>query len=463
MSIQMEDTIAAIATPVGEGGIGVIRLSGCSAVAIAARLFRAANGKELTDFASHQVIFGHVVEPQTGDIVDEIICLLMRAPRSYTKEDVVELQCHGGMVVLRRILALVLENGARAAEPGEFTKRAFLNGRIDLEQAQAVMDIISAKTEASLKMASGHLSGLFSQRIEQLRKPLVAMIAHYEVLLDFPEEGVEELDETAILEQLREIESEIVLLLKTAHTGRILREGLQVAIAGKPNVGKSSLLNALLQTERAIVTDIAGTTRDSIEESANIGGALLRLVDTAGIHDTDDAIEKMGVERSHHYMQQADLQLLVFDGSRPLEEDDFAILKKALGRPFFILVNKADLPQKADLKVLSSLAGTAPLFLISAHTRDGFSQLEKAIAQYVFEENATKDAGAFVNSERQIAALKAARRHINDARNTIEEELGEDFAVIDLRSAWQQLGDILGDTANEAIIDEMFSRFCIGK
>ena len=319
------DTISAIATAQGEGGIGIIRLSGEQAIAVAERMFRPASGKALSDYASHRAVYGRIVD-EAGQVIDEAMVLIMKAPHSYTKEDVVELQCHGGVMPLRKTLALTYQHGARPAEGGEFTKRAFLNGRLDLSQAQAVMDIITAKTDRSLKMATGHLTGAFSAKIKSFRQEILGQIAHLEAAIDFPEDEVDDVVTESVAEKVVEVRNNIAKLIKTAGTGRILRDGLMTAIVGKPNVGKSSLLNALLQEERAIVTDIPGTTRDSIEEYANVGGVPLRIIDTAGIRATEDVVEKIGVEKARQMVSEAALVLALFDGSRPLDSEDEEIL-----------------------------------------------------------------------------------------------------------------------------------------
>ncbi len=463
VKLNKEDTIAAIATPFGAGSIGVIRLSGEKAIEIVEKIFVSPKHTPLGDFPSHRVIYGHIVDKDKAEIIDEVICLVMRAPRSYTREDVVEIQCHGGMMPLRRILALVLAQGARLAEAGEFTKRAFLNGRLDLAQAQAVMDIIEAKSESSLRMASGHLMGKFSQQINSIREPLLEMIAHYEATIDFPEEEVDPVDNLAVSETLYDLQADIDEMLRTAHTGRILKDGLMTAIIGKPNVGKSSLLNFFLQEERAIVTDIPGTTRDSLEEYANIEGIPFRFIDTAGIRETEDKVEKIGVEKAHTYLEQADIILVVLDSSRPLDENDeriFAMLKE---KDCYVLVNKSDLPAQWDIDVLPEGINRKRVFLISTRRGSGLENVIEAIKEDVYSGNAQREEAIFVNNVRQVEALKKAKQHLDDALRALDDEVPEDLVVIDLRSAWETLGDILGDSVNEEVIDEIFSRFCIGK
>ena len=455
------DTISAIATAQGEGGIGIIRLSGDKAVEVAAKMFRPASGKALTEYESHRAIYGRIVDAE-GRTVDEAMVLLMKAPHSYTKEDVVELQCHGGVMPLRKALALTYDYGARPAEGGEFTKRAFLNGRLDLSQAQAVMDIITAKTDRSLKMAAGHLTGQFSEQIKKWRQDILGQIAHLEAAIDFPEDEVDDVVTENVSEKVIEIRNYIQKLIKTAGTGRILREGLMTAIVGKPNVGKSSLLNALLQEERAIVTDIPGTTRDSIEEYANVGGVPLRIIDTAGIRATEDVVEKIGVEKSRQMISQAALVLALFDGSRALDHEDEEILSLLNGQEAIVLLNKSDLKAVVTAADLSAKA-QLPVIEISTKDYSGMEQLTEAIKAKVYGGEVMADEGSFVSDERQANLLRMADRHLAAALTTIEAGLGLDFISIDLRSAWETLGEITGDTVGEDIIDEIFSKFCIGK
>ncbi|SDP46476.1 tRNA uridine-5-carboxymethylaminomethyl(34) synthesis GTPase MnmE [Selenomonas ruminantium] len=455
------DTISAIATAQGEGGIGIIRVSGDKAVEVAAKMFRPASGKALTEYESHRAIYGRIVDAE-GRTVDEAMVLLMKAPHSYTKEDVVELQCHGGVMPLRKALALTYDYGARPAEGGEFTKRAFLNGRLDLSQAQAVMDIITAKTDRSLKMAAGHLTGQFSEQIKKWRQDILGQIAHLEAAIDFPEDEVDDVVTENVSEKVVEIRNYIQKLIKTAGTGRILREGLMTAIVGKPNVGKSSLLNALLQEERAIVTDIPGTTRDSIEEYANVGGVPLRIIDTAGIRATEDVVEKIGVEKSRQMISQAALVLALFDGSRALDHEDEEILSLLNGQEAIVLLNKSDLKAVVTAADLSAKA-QLPVIEISTKDYSGMEQLTEAIKAKVYGGEVMADEGSFVSDERQANLLRTADRHLAAALTTIEAGLGLDFISIDLRSAWETLGEITGDTVGEDIIDEIFSKFCIGK
>lgn len=459
--MQQGDTICAVATAKGEGGIGIIRISGNNAQLVAAKVFRAASGKDLAEYKSYQAVYGHIVASD-GKIVDEAIALIMRGPHSYTCEDVVELQCHGGMMPLRKTLQLTYEAGARPAERGEFTKRAFLNGRLDLTQAQAVMDVISAKTEKSLAMAEGHLNGQLSQLINDLRHNILGMIAHLEAAIDFPEDEVDEVVIDDVEKNIVAVRSQLRKLLQTVHTGRILRDGLMTAIIGKPNVGKSSLLNAMLREKRAIVTDIPGTTRDSIEEYVNIGGMPLRIIDTAGIRTTDDVVEKIGVDKSKYYIEKADLILALFDGSKPLGTEDEAIIALLKEHEALILLNKADLELQVSKEELEQKTAL-PVITLSTVTEHGLDELTKAITAKAYLGSNDGEEGSFVNDERQADILRKTDSHLKAALETIGSDMGLDFISIDLRSAWEKLGELTGDTVGEDIIDEIFAKFCIGK
>lgn len=456
-----EDTIAAIATAPGAGGIGIIRISGKKALEIADKVFSSPSGKKIPDMPTYTAAFGQLKD-KDGNFIDEAIALIMRGPKSYTCEDVAELQCHGGQLPLRQALRAVFEAGARPAEPGEFTKRAFLNGRIDLSQAQSVMDVINAKTELALRQAAGHLTGSFSGEIQGYRQEILSCIAHLEALIDFPEEGVEEIETEKIRQQIESLRKKFSRLLATAGTGRILREGLMTAIVGKPNVGKSSLLNALLQEERAIVTDIPGTTRDAIEEYADLEGIPLRIIDTAGIRETADTVEQLGVEKSKAYMEKAQLVLALFDSSRPLEEEDEKILSLLQGRQAIVLLTKQDLPEKLASRELQARLPEAPILPLSLKgEKKGLEQLKKAVHAFVFQNEEAP--ATFLRDEEEAEKLRRADRHLAEALTTINAGLGLDFLSIDLRSAWEALGELTGEAIGDDIVDEVFKRFCIGK
>lgn len=458
-----EETISAIATAVGEGGIGIIRMSGQEAIAIADKLFCGFNGRRADDIASHSAAYGRIVDPVTKATIDEVLLILMRSPRSYTREDVAEIHCHGGPVPLRRILELTFQSGARPAEPGEFTKRAFLNGRLDLAQAEAVIDIIRAKTDASLKMAVNHLSGQLSAVVGQMRDDVLAMIAQLEAAIDFPEEDIEELAAEEVDKRITEALAKLNDLLATAQTGRILRDGLQTVIIGKPNVGKSSLLNALLREKRAIVTDIPGTTRDVIEEYVNIRGIPLRIVDTAGIRETTDLVEQIGVQRAKEFLQKADLVLLLLDASLPLSREDRQIIDLLADQPVLVLVNKSDLPVRLDLQELAELLPEQQMLRISVEQGSGLQELEQAITDRVYRGEVSASEGALVANARHVHLLEQTVGRLQAASQTIADAMPPDCIVIDLRAAWEILGEITGQTVGEDLLDQIFSRFCIGK
>lgn len=458
-----DDTISAIATAIGEGGIGIVRISGRKAVTIANKLFISKTGMQTTNIVSHQVVYGEIVDPASGETVDEVLLIIMRAPHSYTREDVVEIHCHGGPVPLKRILDLTLILGSRLAEPGEFTKRAFLNGRLDLAQAEAVIDIIRAKTDASLKTAVGNLSGHLSTEIKHLRYNILSMIAQLEAAIDFPEEDIEEAAAADVAQLIVKAKADIDKLLATAQTGRILREGLATVIIGKPNVGKSSLLNALLREKRAIVTDIPGTTRDIIEEYVNIRGIPLKIIDTAGIRETADVVERIGVEKAKELINQADLILLLLDASEPLAPEDRAILELLSGQQAIILVNKSDLPSLLDFAEIEQHIGSRMVVKMSVTQGDGLAELEEKIANLVYGGHVSQGEAAFVNNVRHADALRHTNQRLAEALLTIEDGMPPDCVVVDLRAAWEKLGGITGDTVGEDIIDQIFTQFCIGK
>ncbi len=466
----MEETISAIATAPGEGGIGIIRISGENAISIANNIFRPFAAKSLNEYGFRTAVYGQGLDEQDR-IIDEAICIVMNAPNSYTCEDVVEIQCHGGSVVMREILALTYRMGARAAEPGEFTKRAFLNGRLDLSQAQAVMDVINAKTKASLEMAMTHLSGGFSNKIKGFRNDILAIIAHLEASIDFPEDDIEGMDFEDTRERISLLQDKLNKMLESANTGIILRDGLKTAIIGKPNAGKSSIMNLLLGQERAIVTDVPGTTRDSIEEYVNIGGIPLRLIDTAGIRDTDDIVEKIGVEKAYSYANDAELVLAVFDSNEAMTSEDEEIIQlmdKCPGN-IIVIMNKMDLSADVNSDIISEkikgckggkIRGIVPM---SAKSGEGQEQLEQLLKDIVYGGNTKIMESQALCDARQGEILRQSASLLGDALNTIDMGMSEDFIVIDLRSAWEKLGEITGETIEDDIVDQIFSNFCIGK
>ena len=451
--LKQNETISAIATATGEAGIGIVRLSGVDSIDIADKIFLAANHKKLCDVDDRKIIFGHV-KNLDGEIIDEAVVLVMRAPKSYTKENVVEIQCHGGVEVLREILNATFTAGARPAERGEFTKRAFLNGRIDLSQAQAVLDVIQAKTSAALNIAQNRLSGKTSKKIRAGRQKILNVLAHIDALIDFPEDDI---DDVTLNEIDNDIAAQIDTLndfLKNYRQGKILREGLSTAIIGKPNVGKSSLLNYLTDSDRAIVTEIPGTTRDSIEEFINVGGVPLKIIDTAGIRNSGDAVEKIGIDRARDLAKSAELVLALFDGSRPLDDEDAEIFNLLKPDSSIVLLTKADLPQ-VDFDI-----DAEKIIHISTKTGTGIDKLLAAVSEKVgtidFESN-------FVRDEREADILRRAVKNLESARETIKLNVGIDFVSIDLRAALELFGEITGESVTEDVINEIFSKFCIGK
>jgi tRNA modification GTPase len=461
--VFQEETISAVATAAGEGGIGIIRISGKMAIDVSDKIFCGIKGKRAVNIESQHVAYGYIVDPISKEHVDEVLLLIMRGPRSYTREDVVEIHCHGGSVPLKKILELTLNYGARLAEPGEFTKRAFLNGRLDLSQAEAVIDIIKAKTDASLRMALGHLAGTLSDKIRGMRHTILGMIANLEATIDFPEEDIEELAAQDVKEAVIVLLAEMNELLATKETGRILRDGLETVIIGKPNVGKSSLLNALLKENRAIVTDIPGTTRDIIEEFVNIRGVPLKIVDTAGIRDTADIVEKLGVDKTREFIVSADLILLLLDASVPLSVEDREVLQLLTGKEAIVLVNKSDLPTQLEMNEVYAYVSDKKVLNISVALGTGLSELEQVIVDMVYSGKVEQKEGAFINNLRQANLLEQAKKYLDVVLLTIEESMPPDCIVVDLRDAWEKLGEITGDTVGEDIIHEIFSQFCIGK
>ncbi len=453
LSYSLDDTIAAIATPVGSGGIGIVRLSGPEARSILERVFRPTR-----PLLPLQLTYGHIVDPQGTQVVDEVLAAYMPAPRTYTRQDVVEIDCHGGPVPLRRVLDLCLAHGARPAGPGEFTLRAFLNGRIDLAQAEAVADVVAAKTEAGLRMAVTQLDGKLSDRLQAIRTRLLDALAWIEASIDFEQDEVPAYEIDADLEAAQEA---LVQLLCGAERGVVYREGIRTAIVGQPNVGKSSLLNALLRADRAIVTPLPGTTRDTLEETLNLHGIPLVLVDTAGIRaDTRDMAEDMGVARSRAALGQADLALLVVDANRPVDEGDREIATTIVDKPAIVVLNKTDLPVCADV---DGLLPGAPTVDVSALTGVGMADLEGAIEELVFGGRVVAAEVALVGSSRHRDLLRRAQAGVEAAIEARTNGLPLDLSSIGLREAVQALGEITGESVSETLLETIFSRFCIGK
>ncbi|WP_411678703.1 tRNA uridine-5-carboxymethylaminomethyl(34) synthesis GTPase MnmE [Clostridium thailandense] len=455
------DTIAAIATVLGEGGISIIRVSGEKSLDIVSSIFKGKKETGLNGIKTYTMRYGFIIEKETGDVLDEVIVTYMKAPRSFTAEDTVEINCHGGVISTQKVLEEVIKNGARIAEPGEFTKRAFLNGRIDLSQAEAVIDIIRAKTELSMKSAVQQSSGRVSKEINNIRGNLLEIIAHIEATVDYPEDDLEEMTSERVTVELGGILDKIKEILSTADEGKIIREGLNTVIVGKPNVGKSSLLNSLLMEKRAIVTDVPGTTRDVIEEYINIDGVPVKIIDTAGIRDTEDVVEKIGVEKSKEKINEADLIILMLDLSRELDEEDHEIIEYIEGKKYIILLNKSDLDGKINKESLNKLN---PRYIIetSSKTGQGIDELKDCIKDLFFKGEVTS-MDILITNTRHKEALIRAKENCIQALDALENTLAIDLASIDIRNAWSNLGEITGDTLGEDIIDKIFSEFCLGK
>ena len=454
------DTIAAIATSIGEGGISIIRVSGDKSIDIVDSIFVGKNNRKLSDFKSYTMRYGHIID-KNGSRLDEVIISYMKGPKSFTAEDTIEVNCHGGVVGTNRILQEIIRAGARMAEPGEFTKRAFLNGRIDLSQAEAVMDIIRAKTDLSMKSALLQSEGSISREIKTIRNKLLSVIAHIEVTVDYPEEDIEEVTTKEVSEDVCKIMSEIDMLLSTADEGKILREGLSTVIVGKPNVGKSSLLNALVKEKRAIVTDVPGTTRDAIEEYISIQGIPVKIVDTAGIRETNDIVEKIGVEKSKEKINEADLVILILDSSNKLSIEDKEIIEYIKEKKCIVLLNKSDLGVKIEKSELKSLKSKY-ITNISVKTGEGLNFVKEHIKDLFFN-GEIKTEGVFVTNNRHKQSLIRAKENLEAALNALENTLAIDLASIDIRNAWMNLGEITGDALDEDIIHKIFSEFCLGK
>jgi tRNA modification GTPase len=462
---EMEyDTIAAISTPMGEGAIAIVRLSGDEAIPIADKLFKSIGGKKLSDAATHTIHYGHLLDPKSGQVVEEVMVSVMRGPKTFTKEDVVEINCHGGIVSVNRVLQQVLTSGARLAEPGEFTKRAFLNGRIDLSQAEAVMDLIRAKTDRAMNLALGQMEGRLSNLIRRLRQEILEILAHVEVNIDYPEyDDVEEMTHKMLMEKAQFVREEVIKLLRTSEQGKILREGLSTAIVGRPNVGKSSLLNSLVHENKAIVTDIPGTTRDVIEEYVNVRGVPLRLLDTAGIRETEDIVERIGVERSRQVLQDADLILLVLNHSEKLTMEDKNLFEVVKGMDVIVIVNKTDLPRQIDMDQVNRLAAGHKIVTTSLLEDRGVDELEEAIASLFFAGSIDSGDLTYVSNSRHIALLNQSLNTIEEAIDGVEMGTPIDIVQIDLTRTWELLGEIIGESVHESLIDQLFSQFCLGK
>ena len=459
--VNLFDTIAAVSTPVGEGGIGVIRLSGLQAVPLALKIFRRRNGAVLDNPKPFQLYYGVIVDPQCNEIIDEVLLSTMRAPRSYTREDMAEISAHGGPLPLQAILQLLCNAGARLAQPGEFTQRAFLNGRIDLTQAEAVLDTISARTGAGLRAAQRHLQGEIGLQVQTLRNRLIGLLSSIEAAIDYAEEDLSLLPLEEVRRQLYEVRAQLCALI-TSHTrGRLLRQGAQTVIIGRPNTGKSSLLNTLLGETRAIVTPVPGTTRDVIEEQIDLAGVPLRLLDTAGIRHTDDLVESLGVARSRAALESADLLLLVLDRAVPLTDEDHHLLRQLHGRPAVIILNKADLPACVDAETLIN-ASESPVAVLSTLTGEGLDDLHSAISALLLGGGVATETPMLANMRQRDAAAQAAAS-LDEALDTLDAGGSEELLAVDILAATEALAEITGEAVRDQVIADLFARFCVGK
>ncbi|RMC47403.1 tRNA uridine-5-carboxymethylaminomethyl(34) synthesis GTPase MnmE [Lactobacillus sp. ESL0228] len=453
------DTIAAISTPIGEGGISIVRMSGDAAVEIANRVFKGGN---LLKVSSHTIHYGHIIDPENNQVIDEVMVSVMLAPKTFTREDIVEINCHGGIVVTNRILQLLLKSGARMAEPGEFTKRAFVNGRIDLTQAESVMDIVRAKTDRARQVAEKQLEGGLLKKIRAMRQQILDTLANVEVNIDYPEYDADTITAEQITKVSKAVIEKIDEMLKTATEGTILRNGLATAIIGQPNVGKSSLLNYLTKSDTAIVTDVAGTTRDTLEEYISVKGVPLKLIDTAGIRATDNKVEKIGVERSKQALAQADLVLLLFDASRKLSLEDRALIKATNHKKRIAVLNKTDLGQRISVEEIKKLTGSKVIATSILHEKN-LDLLEQAINELFFSGIENSNDQIMVTNQRQVGLLEKAKKQLQDVIAALDSEVPLDIAQIDFTGAWNTLGEITGESSPDELINELFSQFCLGK
>lgn len=462
MQMGNEDTIAAVGTRPGEAAIGIVKLSGEESISIADKIFKSKNNKRLKDMETYNMIYGNIVD-KDGNIIDEVIVTLMKKPRSYTREDVAEINCHGGMAATTKVLELCIENGARTAEPGEFTKRAFLNGRIDLSQAEAVIDLVKSKTEQSLKIAAKNLKGDVGKEIRKLREMVMDVMVQLEASIDFIEEDLEITPFSRLLREVKVIKEELIELIKNEEKGEIIKNGVKVAIVGKPNVGKSSLLNLLLKKEKAIVTSIPGTTRDAVEEILYVEGIPLILVDTAGIRKTKNTIEKIGVSRSLRHIDEAELVLMVLDGNRKIGKMDLNIIKKIKDKKTICCINKADLKQNLEMDRVIKYFNEKFIIKISALKGTGIRDLESRIRKIIMDNGDINIEEKIIVNSRHKVILKGARDLLENAERAMRDKISEEFPSYDLKAAYDLMGEIIGETTGEDVLRMIFSKFCIGK
>ena len=451
----MENTIAAIATPLGVGAIAIIRVSGIDAISIVNKIFK---GKDLNKVESHTINYGHIIE--NDKLIDEVLVSVMKAPKTYTKEDIVEINTHGGIATTNKVLELLLKNGCVPAEPGEFTKRAFLNGRIDLEEAEGIMNLIEAKTETALNLSINQLSGKVSKKIKNLRDDISKIIANIEVNIDYPEyEDIEKMTYDMLIPKIKEIKDKINKILEDSKSGKIITEGIKTSIIGRPNVGKSSILNAMLEEDKAIVTDIEGTTRDIVEGKINIGGFILNMIDTAGIRKTEDIVEKIGVNKSLELIENSDLILYVLNNNEELKQEDLELIQKLKNKNHIIIINKVDLENKLDTSLLNS----EYIIKMSIKENKGLEELKQMIKDIFNLEKIELSDMTYVTSARSIAILKQIKESINDIETSIKNNLPIDIIEIDIKNIWDKLGEIIGVSYENELIDVLFSQFCLGK
>lgn len=451
----MNDTITAISTALGIGAISIVRVSGEDAIDIVNEVFK---GKNLSKVASHTIHYGHIIDNE--EIVDEVLVSVMRAPKTFTTEDIVEINCHGGIATTNKVLELLLTKGCRLAEPGEFTKRAFLNGRIDLIEAEGVMDLINSKTEQASKLALNQVDGKVSNLIKKLRQEILEVLANIEVNIDYPEyEDIEQYTTDKLKDSIYDLKKSISRILNESKNGKLISEGIKVSIIGKPNVGKSSILNKLLGENKAIVTDVEGTTRDIVEGTINLDGLMLNIIDTAGIRETKDIVESIGVNKSIELIETSDLVLFVLNNNEELDKESIDILKKLHNKNYVVIVNKIDLPNKIDLKSIK----TDNIVLMSAIENKGIEELKHLIKKiYNMEEINTQDM-TYLTSARSISILRKALSSVKDIEKGLLDDMPIDILEIDLKNIWSLLGEIIGETYNDELIDQLFSQFCLGK
>lgn len=461
--MNYNDTIAAISTPPGIGGIGIIRVSGKESVTIVDKIFKSPKGKKLSSVHTHTINYGYIISINNGDVIDEVLVSVMKSPNTFTKENVVEISCHGGFISTKAVLEEVVKAGARVADPGEFTKRAFLNGRIDLTQAEAIIDIINSKTRTEMGSAVKQLRGRLSVEINNIRNRLLELVGHIQAAVDYPEYDIPELGTSEFKEQLISVLKDIDYLIETSDVGKVVREGLSTVIIGKPNVGKSSLLNSLLKEKRAIVTEIPGTTRDIIEEYVNIAGVPLRIVDTAGIRETDELVEKIGVEKTVEFLNNADLIILMLDGSKKLSDDDKKIIDMVKNKNVIVLINKSDLKNILEIEYVNKYFDTDDIINVSVVTGYGLDKLEEKISSMFRSGKITINNDILITNVRHKESLEKSKQSVLNVLQAINEGMPIDVTIIDLHDALEYLGDITGNTVSDEIIDKIFHNFCVGK